>query len=134
MPLVNNKNVKSPRVRVIQKLYSFLINPEEIITYPKSQFKKFIKDVVQGTIERKELIEETIIKYLAEDINLKRTDKLLKIILFAAVFELLFKHNNPTKVIISEYVKTSEFFLEKAQIKFLNAILDKISKNIRNPI
>ena len=44
------------------------------------------------------------------------------------------KHNNPTKVIINEYVKTSEFFLEKAQIKFLNAILDKISKSIRKPL
>ena len=50
---------------------------------------------------------------------------------FAAIFELMFKHNSPTKVIINEYVKTSEFFLEKAQIKFVNAILDKIAKNIR---
>ena len=52
-------------------------------------------------------------------------------IIFAAIFELMFKHNNPTKVIISEYIKTSEHFLEKAQIKYLNAILDKISKKIR---
>ena len=89
---------------------------------------------MEGTIERKELIEETIKKYLAEDLDLKRTDKILKTILFAAIFELIFKHNNPRKVIISEYVKTSEFFLEKAQIKFLNAILDKISKNIRDSI
>ena len=58
-------------------------------------------------------------------------DKLLKIILFAAVFELLFKHNNPKKVIISEYLLASEFFLEKVQIGYLNAILDKISKVLR---
>ena len=90
--------------------------------------------MVQGTIERNDLIEETISKYLAEDLNLKRTDKLLKIIIFAGIFELMFKHNNPTKVIINEYVKTSEFFLEKAQIKFVNAILDKISKNVRKPL
>ena len=130
----NNKQSVSPRVRVIQKLYGNTLNSDAIIEYPKSQYKKFIKDVVQGTIERNDLIEETLSKYLAEDLNLKRTDKLLKIIIFAAIFELMFKHNNPTKVIISEYVKTSEFFLEKAQIKFLNAILDKISKNIRKPL
>ena len=128
------KEEKTPRVRVIQKLYSASLNPDEIITYPKSQYKKFIKDVVQGTLERNELIEDTIKKYLAEDLDLKRTDKILKTILYAAIFELIFKHNNPRKVIISEYIKTSEFFLEKAQIKFLNAILDKISKNIRNSI
>ena len=108
-----------------------MMNPDVEIDYPKTQYKKFIKDVVQGTIERNDLIEETISKYLSEDLDLKRTDKLLKIILFAAIFELMFKHNNPTKVIINEYVKTSEFFLEKAQIKFVNAILDKIAKNIR---
>ena len=127
----NNKQSVSPRVRVIQKLYGNSINSEAEIEYPKSQYKKFIKDVVQGTIERNDLIEEMIEKYLGTDLNLKRTDKLLKIIIYAAIFELMFKHNNPTKVIINEYVKTSEFFLEKAQIKFLNAVLDKIAKNIR---
>jgi N utilization substance protein B len=130
----SNKQSVSPRVRIIQKLYSVSLNPDVIIDYPKNQYKKFIKDVVQGTIERNDLIEETIKKYISEDLDLKRTDKLLKIIIFAGIFELIFKHNNPTKVIISEYVKTSEFFLEKAQIKFLNAILDKISKNIRKTI
>ena len=130
----NNKQNISPRVRVIQKLYGNSLNSEAIIEYPKSQYKKFIKDVVEGTIERSDLIKTTISKYLAEDIDLKRTDKLLKIIIFAGIYELMFKHNNPTKVIINEYVKTSEFFLEKAQIKFVNAILDKISKNIRKPL
>jgi len=129
----NIKNV-TPRVRVIQKLYGNSLNPDADIEYPKSQYKKFIKDVVQGTIERNDLIEDTIKKYIPNDVDLKRTDKLLKIIIFAGVFELMFKHNSPTKVIINEYVKTSEFFLEKAQIKFVNAILDKISKNIRKPL
>ena len=131
---MTNKNENtSPRIRIIQKLYGNSLNSDADIEYPKSQYKKFIKDVVQGTIERNDLIEETVSKYLTEDLDLKRTDKLLKIILFAAIFELMFKHNNPTKVIISEYVKTSEFFLEKAQIKFVNAVLDKIAKNIRKP-
>ena len=107
------------------------MNPNSIIDYPKNQYKKFIKDVVTGTLERSELIEETINKYLINDIDLKKTDKLLKIILFAAVFELMFKHNNPKKVVISEYILASEFFLEKVQIGYLNAILDKISKVLR---
>ena len=125
-----NKN-STPRIKIIQKLYSKTLNPEEKIIYNKSQYKKFIKDVTEGTIERKELIEETIENLLKDDIDLKRTDKLLKIIIYAAVFELLYKHNNPKKVIISEYLKTSHFFLEKAQIKYLNAILDKLSNLIR---
>ena len=121
----------SPRIRIIQKIYNTLMNPNTKIEFPKNQYKKFIKDVVTGTIERSELIEETINKHLNNDIDLKKTDKLLKIILFAAIFELMFKHNNPKKVVISEYILASEFFLEKVQIGYLNAILDKISKVIR---
>ena len=108
-----------------------MMNPGAEIEYPKSQYKKFIKDVVSGTLERSELIEETININLSDDIDLLKTDKLLKIILFAGVFELMFKHNTPTKVIISEYLLASEYFLEKIQIGYLNAILDKISKLIR---
>ena len=43
----------------------------------------------------------------------------------------MFKHNTPKNVIINEYVKVSEFFLEKAQISYLNAVLDKLSKSLR---
>ena len=130
MEAKKNKN-SSPRIKIIQKIYNSLMNPNTDIQYSKNQYKKFIKYVVTGTLERSELIEETIKKHLNKDINLVKTDKLLKIILFAAIFELLFKHNNPKKVIISEYLLASEYFLEKVQIGYLNAILDKISKVLR---
>tara|TARA_B100001939_G_C16758246_1_gene537138 strand:+ start:399 stop:800 length:402 start_codon:yes stop_codon:yes gene_type:complete len=121
----------TPRIKIIQKIYNSLLNPDANIEYPKNQYKKFIKDVVSGTLERSELIEDTISEHIGKDIELKKTDKILKIILFAAVFELLFKHNNPKKVIISEYLLASEYFLEKVQIGYLNAILDKIAKVLR---
>ena len=130
MSLKKYKN-SSPRIKVIQKIYNALMNPGVEIDYQKNQYKKFIKDVVSGTLERSDLIEETVNLNLSEDIALEKTDKLLKIILFAAVFEFMFKHNTPTKVIISEYVLASEYFLEKIQIGYLNAMLDKISKRLR---
>ena len=130
MDLKKSKNT-SPRIKVIQKLYNSLMNSNANIEYPKSQYKKFIKDVVTGTLERSDLIEETINTHLSNDINLTKTDKILKIILFAAIFELMFKHNNPKKVIINEYLIASEHFLEKIQIGYLNAILDKIAKELR---
>ena len=130
MDLKKSKN-STPRIKVIQKLYNSLMNPEAEINFPKSQYKKFIKDVVNGTLERLEVIEENINLYLSGDVNLNKTDKILKIILFAAIFELMYKHNTPTKVIINEYLLASEHFLEKIQIGYLNAILDKISKELR---
>ena len=107
------------------------MNPDSVVEYPKNQYKKFIKDVVTGTLERSDLIKEKINTHLENDINLNKTDKLLKIILFAAIFELMFKHNTPKKVIINEYLLAAEFFLEKIQIGYLNAIIDKIAKQLR---
>jgi N utilization substance protein B len=124
-------NNSTPRIKIVQKLYNSLMNPDSEITYAKSQYKKFIKDVVTGTLERKELIEEFVATHLNDDIDLTKTDKLLKIILFAAIFEFMFKHNIPKKVIINEYLIASEYFLEKIQIGYLNAILDKIGKELR---
>ena len=130
MELKKFKN-SSPRIKVIQKLYNSLMNSDAQIDYPKSHYKKYIKDIVTGTLERSDLIEETIKTHLSEDIDLSKTDKLLKIIIFAAIFELMFKHNTPKKVVISEYLQASEHFLEKIQIGYLNAILDKIAKVLR---
>ncbi len=129
--MLNKKKIVTPRVKIIQNLYSKKSNPDFDIKYNKNQFKKFIKDVTEGTIEREELIDEIIEKNLKDDININKTDKILMIIIHAAIYELLFKHNNSISVIISEYLKTAEIFLEKGKIAFLNAILDKISKILR---
>ncbi len=126
-----NKKIVTPRIKIIQNLYSKKSNPEISIKYNKNQFKKFIKDVTEGTIEREELIDEIIEKNLKDDINTNKTDKIILIIIHAAIYELLFKHNNNISVIISEYLKTAEVFLEKGKIAYLNAILDKISKILR---
>ena len=47
----------NPRVIIIQKLYGEYFNKEENLTFPKHRFKKFIKDVVNGTIERDDVIK-----------------------------------------------------------------------------
>ena len=71
---MGQKTIKNPtpRIRIVQKIYSALINPSSEIDFPKSQYKKFIKDVVNGTLERSELIEDSINQHLSNDINLKK--------------------------------------------------------------
>ena len=93
-----NEALQNPRVIVIQKLYGHHLNKDSEITFPKHRFKKFIKDVVNGTIERKDLIQNLMDKELKADINENKT------------------------------LKVSDFFVEVSQKKYLNAILDKVSK------
>ena len=122
---------QSPRVIIIQKLYGKFFNEDENLTFPKHRFKKFIKDVVNGTIERNDLINEELGTYLKKDLNLSNLDKLFQIIIKCAVFEFLYKPKTSSKIIIKEYLTASNSFLEDSQTKYLNALLDKISKKIR---
>jgi transcription antitermination protein NusB len=123
---------QSPRVIIIQKLYGKFFNTEDDITFSKHRFKKFIKDVVNGTIEREDIINEEVKNHLSEDFNLLKLDKVFQVIIKSAIFEFLYKPKVSSKIIIKEYLNASNFFLEDAQTKYLNAILDKISKKIRS--
>ena len=121
----------NPRVIVIQKLYGKYFNEEEKLTFPKHRFKKFIKDVVNGTIERDSIINEELNLHLKEDLVMSHLDKLFQVIIKCAVFEFLYKPNTSSKIIIKEYLIASNEFLEDSQTKYLNALLDKIAKKIR---
>ena len=123
-----NEAGENPRTIVIQKLYGHHLSNDSEIIFPKHRYKKFIKDVVNGTIERKELIQDIMDKELKEDININRTDLLIKLMIEAAIYEFMYMHKTPVKVVISEYLKASDFFLDSPQKKFLNVLLDKISK------
>ena len=123
---------QSPRVIIIQKLYGNFFNDDKDLIFSKHRFKKFIKDVVLGTIERDEVIQAEVKNHLSEDLELTKLDKVFQIIIKSAIFEFLYKTKVPTKIIIKEYLDASNFFLEDGQTKYLNAILDKIAKKIRN--
>ena len=121
----------NPRVIAIQKISGKFYNNEEDLLITKHRFKKFIKDVVIGTIERNDLIIEELKNHLSEDLNLSKLDKLFQVIIKCAVFELLYKPKTSSKIIIKEYLSASNSFLEDSQTKYLNALLDKISRKIR---
>ena len=125
----NPKN--NPRVIIIQKLYGKFYNDEEKLDFPKHRFKKFIKDIVFGTIERDEILIEELDKKLGDEFNLNNLDKLFQVILKSATYEFLYKPNVSINIIIQEYLNASNFFLDNSQTKYLNALLDKIAKKIR---
>ena len=122
----------NPRVIIIQKLYGKFFNEDEQLTFPKHRFKKFIKDIVFGTIERNDLILEELDKKLGDDFVLNKLDKLFQVILKSATYEFLYKPNLSINIIIKEYLNASNFFLDNSQTKYLNALLDNIAKKLRS--
>ena len=127
-----NSPKNNPRIIIIQKLYGRFFNDDEVLSFPKHRFKKFIKDVVKGTIERDDVINDEIKNHLESDTNIKNLDKIFQVIIKSAIFEFLYRPKTSVNVIIKEYLNASNYFLDKSQTSYLNAILDKISKKIRN--
>ena len=122
----------NPRVIIIQKLYGKFFNEDENSNFPKHRFKKFIKDTVKGTIERDDVLINELNKVFENELKLNNLDKVFQIILKSGIFEFMYKPKTPVKIIIKEYLNASNYFLDVSQTKYLNALLDKISKKIRN--
>ena len=126
-----NSPKNNPRVIIIQKLYGKFFNEDDKVEFPKHRFKKFIKDIVLGTIERNDLILEELSKNLGDKFIIENFDKVFQTIIKAATYELLYKPNTSINIIIKEYLDSSNFFLEDSQTKYLNALLDNIGKKLR---
>ena len=125
------KPKNNPRVIIIQKLYGKFYNEDNDLDFPKHRFKKFIKDIVLGTIERNEIIVEELDKNLGVEFNIFKLDKIFQVILKSATYEILYKPNVSIRIIIKEYLDASNFFLNESQTKYLNALLDNAAKNLR---
>jgi N utilization substance protein B len=113
----------NPRVIIIQKLYGKIFNDEETISFPKHRFKKFIKDVVLGSIERSELIKDELDTKLGEEFSFKNLDRVFQIILTAATYEFLYKPNISINIIIKEYLNSSNFFFRKLTNKIFKCFV-----------
>jgi len=128
---MSDKNIdNNPRVIVIQKLYGKHINKDSEIQFPKHRYKKFIKDVVSGTIERKDYINEIISLELKDEIRILR-DLTLRIIIEASIYEIVFRPDTSSKIIINEYLNVANVLIDDGKKRFLNAVLDKLSKKLR---
>ena len=126
----NPKN--NPRVIIIQKLYGKFYNEDDNLDFPKHRFKKFIKDIVTGTIERNDLILDELNTKLGDDFVFENLDKVFQTILKAATYEFMYKPQFSLNIIIKEYLNSSNFFLENSQTKYLNALLDNVGKKLRS--
>tara|TARA_B100000900_G_C20263309_1_gene586939 strand:- start:51 stop:455 length:405 start_codon:yes stop_codon:yes gene_type:complete len=122
----------NPRVIIIQKLYGKFFNENEKIDFPKHRFKKFIKDIVNGTIERNDILVEELNNSFDDKHKFDNLDKVFQIILKSATYEILYKPNLTINIIIKEYLNASNFFINDTQTKYLNALLHNIAKKLRS--
>ena len=94
----NPKN--NPRVIIIQKLYGKFYNEDDDLDFPKHRFKKFIKDIVLGPIERNDIILDELNNKLGDEFVFEKLDKVCQTILTAAIYDCMNKSTLSINIII----------------------------------
>ncbi len=90
--------------------------------------KEFIIDLISGTINNIEKIDELIEKY-STNWSLNRISPVDKAILRFSIYSLLFRKDIPPSVAIDEAIEISKKYSTEKSYKFINGILDGIRKN-----
>lgn len=88
---------------------------------------KFVRDIVDGVLEKKDSIDKIISKYL-ENWDLDRLGKTDRAILRLSTYEILY-YNTPKVVVINEAVELAKKYSDEKIVKLINAVLDKIRDN-----
>jgi len=88
--------------------------------------KKIFEQIITNVSRETKSIDEKIRANLAADWSFERIGAVLRAILRAAMGERLSSPETPKSVLISEYVAITSGFYDDKEVKFVNAILDKI--------
>jgi transcription antitermination protein NusB len=89
------------------------------------------KSVVEGVVDRQDQIDAAIMKRLAEGWKIERLDATSRAILRGAVYELIAEIGLPSQIILDEYVSLAHAFFEGSEPKFINGLLDAVSRDVR---
>ncbi|CAN5917891.1 transcription antitermination factor NusB [soil metagenome] len=93
--------------------------------------RPLFKDVVEGTVSHKEELEKIVTASLAQDWTWARVDRLVRAILLAGAYELLYRKDVPARVVINEYVEIANAFYDQGEPSFINSVLDRVARETR---
>jgi N utilization substance protein B len=99
-------------------------------TYLKADASWF-RSIVSGVVREQKRLDPLIAAALQDDWALSRLDSTVRAILRAGVFEILERKDVPVAVIVTEYVEIAQAFFSDDEPKLVNAVLDRIAKQIR---
>jgi transcription antitermination protein NusB len=102
----------------------------EGITFQPSD-TAFFRDVLSGVVREQRAIDMKVDTALATGWPLKRIEAVLRAILRAAAYELLFRKDVPARVVISEYVNVTHSFYGDDEPGLVNAVLDAVARDVR---
>lgn len=90
----------------------------------------FFLKIFNNVIEKEKVISKLISENLRTGWSLSRLPRVLEALLRAAISEMISYPETSTGIIISEYLKLAESFNISKESSFINAILDKVHKEL----
>jgi N utilization substance protein B len=91
----------------------------------------FFRDLLSGVVEQQRAVDQRIDATLAEGWPLRRIEAVLRAIMRAGTYELMFRKDVPARVVITEYVDVTHSFYGDDEPGLVNAVLDAITRAVR---
>ena len=91
----------------------------------------FFRDILAGVVREQRPVDVKIDAALADGWPLKRIEAVLRAILRAGAYELMFRKDVPARVAISEYVEVAHSFYSEDEPGLVNAVLDALARDVR---
>ncbi len=95
--------------------------------------KSFTEQLIWGVLENLDALD-AMLRKVAENWDVKRMSKVDRNILRIAIYEMKFRTDIPPVVSINEAVDIARDFSGDISGKFVNGILDRISKGLTRPL
>ena len=138
----NKKNIRQrikARQNTVQALYQWLITnkdlDEVISEFENDEYKlaktdvNYFRSLLKGTITYHKELDARIINLL--DRPIEELDTIERAILHIGCYELEHHHDIPWKSVINESVELAKIFGAEDSYKYINGILDKVAKELR---
>jgi len=92
----------------------------------------FFAELAKGVVTNQAKVDQGIVKRLASGWRLERLDATARAVLRAGAYELMYRPDVPTEVVINEYVEIAKSFFEGPESGFINGALDAIARDARD--
>lgn len=97
----------------------------------KPSDNEFFRNILSGVVENQRAIDVKIDKTLAAGWPLKRIEAVLRAIMRAGGYEMMFRRDVPARVVITEYVDVTHGFYDDDEPGLVNAVLDSLAREVR---
>ena len=129
--LYQHASSRTPQARLIAEFHDHRLGAEVEGEQLSAADRPFFDDLVSGTLARLDELDALVASFLGTGWTLDRLDRLMLQILRAGAYELVARPDVPRAAVVSEYVDVAHAFYEKREAGFVNALLDRLGRSVR---